>query len=93
MTDLILYDQDLADNPTARIPVCLVLDTSSSMEGLPINELNEGVTMFMNEILKDEITRYSAEISVITFGGTVNKVLDFGNLEDQLVPILVKLVI
>lgn len=87
MTDLILYDQDLADNPTARIPVCLVLDTSSSMEGLPINELNEGVTMFMNEILKDEITRYSAEISVVTFGGTVNKVLDFGNLEDQKIPI------
>jgi len=87
MTDLILYDQDLADNPTARIPVCLVLDTSSSMDGLPINELNEGVTMFMNEILKDEITRYSAEISVVTFGGTVNKVLDFGNLEDQQVPI------
>jgi len=87
MTDLMLYDQDLADNPTARLPVCLVLDTSSSMDGLPINELNEGVTKFMNEILKDEITRYSAEISVVTFGGTVNKVLNFGNLEDQRVPI------
>jgi len=57
------------------------------MEGLPINELNEGVTMFMNEILKDEITRYSAEISVVTFGGAVNKVLDFGKLEEQQIPI------
>jgi|TARA_B100000315_G_scaffold185743_1_gene174903 uncharacterized protein YegL len=87
MSDLIIYEQDLADNPTARIPVCLVLDTSGSMEGDPINELNKGVTMFMNEILKDEITRYSTEISVVTFGGTVNKVLDFGNIDNQQIPI------
>ena len=27
MTDLTLYEKDLADNPTARVPICLILDT------------------------------------------------------------------
>ena len=29
---------DLADNPTNRVPICLLLDISGSMEGEPINE-------------------------------------------------------
>ena len=83
MSDLIIYDKDLADNPTARIPVCLVLDTSSSMDGDPINELNEGVLMFMNAIVQDEMTKHSAEISCVTFGGSVTRVLDYGNIENH----------
>ena len=87
MSDMILYDNDLADNPTARIPVCLVLDISGSMEGEPIDKLNEGVTMFLKAILEDEVARYSAEISVISFGGVATKVLDFCNVTDQQIPI------
>ena len=39
--------KDLIDNPTPRVPVCLCLDTSGSMSGSPINELNEGIKLFM----------------------------------------------
>jgi uncharacterized protein YegL len=84
---LVLYDEELAENPTARIPVALVLDTSGSMTGAPINELNEGVTMFMKAILEDEVARYSAEISVVTFGDIVTNELDFGSIEKQTIPI------
>ena len=31
--NLILREKDLDDNPSTRLPVCLCLDTSYSMEG------------------------------------------------------------
>lgn len=67
MTDLIGFE-DLIDNPTPRVPVSLCLDCSGSMSGDPIRELNEGVATFYSEIYKDEIARYSAEVSIVTFG-------------------------
>ncbi len=59
---------DLVDNPTPRVPVSLCLDCSGSMGGVPINELNEGVATFYSAIYGDEIARYSAEVSIVTFG-------------------------
>lgn len=59
--------QDLVDNPTPRVPVALCLDVSSSMSGAPIRELNAGANQFLQEMRDDELTRYSAEITVVTF--------------------------
>lgn len=59
---------DLINNPTARVPICLCLDVSASMMGNPINELNRGVKLFYDSIKNDEIASYSAEISIVTFG-------------------------
>jgi len=84
-----MINQDqLLDNPSARVPVCLVLDTSLSMQGDPINELNEGVKMFYNALSEDEIAKYSAEISIVTFGHSAEKVLDFASVTSQSVPFL-----
>lgn len=60
--------QDLINNPTPRIPVCLCLDASASMQGARITELNAGVKQFYSAILEDETARYSAEICIVTFG-------------------------
>jgi len=74
---------DLADNPTARVPVCVLLDTSESMIGEPIEELNKGVRSFVEELKNDEMTLYSADVCVITFGGyDVELVSDFGPVDD-----------
>ena len=86
LNSLTLIEEELADNPAPRIPICLVLDTSKSMKGQPIRELNNGVAKFMDAIMDDEVTRYSAEVSVVTFGGEVKKVLEFGKIEDQTLP-------
>ena len=86
MNELTISDAELADNPTARVPICVLLDVSSSMSGDPIRELNEGIKMFIEEILSHDMTRYSADISILTFGGIVKKVFDFGRIEDQEVP-------
>ena len=45
-SNLLLRREDLINNPTARVPVCLCLDVSGSMNGAPIKELNDGVRLF-----------------------------------------------
>ena len=77
MSNMDIQKQDLADNPTTRVPICILLDTSHSMYGDPIEELNRGFQLFIEELQSDELTLYSADISVITFGGHVNLIKDF----------------
>ena len=81
--NLLVRLEDLVNNPTARVPVCLCLDTSGSMDGTPINELNEGVKLFYDAIREDETALYSAEISIVTFGGEVLLIEDFANINRQ----------
>lgn len=86
--DLILRQEELVENPTARLPVCLVLDTSASMTGAPITELQEGVNTFFAQLLADDVAKYSAEVAVVTFGGNVDMVVDFAAVTRQTVPSL-----
>lgn len=79
--NLLVRSEDLVTNPTARVPICLCLDTSGSMDGKPINELNEGVRLFYEAIKEDETALYSAEISIVTFGGKAECITDFASLE------------
>lgn len=82
--NFILRKEDLVNNPTARVPVCLCLDISGSMDGDPIDELNKGVRLFYDAINEDEVAAYSAEISIVTFGGTKAECLaDFASLQLQ----------
>lgn len=84
--EFILRQEELIENPTPRVPICLVLDVSGSMDGAPIKELERGVEMFFDAIKEDDIARYSAEISIITFGGVARTALDFYSIERQEVP-------
>lgn len=84
--EFVLRQEDLVENPTARVPICLVLDVSSSMDGAPIKELNGGVEMFFDAIRGDEVAQYAAEICVVTFGESVSKMLDFMSIERQEAP-------
>ena len=82
-TGLTLRVKDLIDNPTPRVPVCLVLDCSGSMTGEPIQELRDGVEKFIKELADNEYAKDSAEICLVTFGGEVRCILDFENIERQ----------
>jgi uncharacterized protein YegL len=89
MSSDIRVDEDLIENPTTRVPVCLCLDTSSSMSGMPIAELNEGVHIFLNSIKNDEIARYSAEIAIVTFDDSAKEIQDFTTVDNITPPRLV----
>jgi uncharacterized protein YegL len=65
------------DNPDPRIACALLLDTSYSMNGEPIDQLNQGFQLFCEEIRKDELAAKRAEIAVITFGGMARVEIPF----------------
>lgn len=68
----------LFENPAPRCPVMLLLDNSASMRGEPIRALNRGVQRFYEEVYGDEVSRFSVESSIITFGaGGVRKRMNF----------------
>lgn len=78
--------RDLVDNPTPRVPVLLCLDTSGSMVGDPIRELNLGVQQFLTEMKGDDLTCCSAETAVVAFNDSASCVADFGTADKLLVP-------
>lgn len=71
---------DLIDNPSPRCPCVLVLDTSSSMSGEAIKQLNEGVQYFIQSLNENEVAACSVEIAVVTAGSSVSQQLPFTNV-------------
>ncbi|HXY98648.1 MAG TPA: VWA domain-containing protein [Stellaceae bacterium] len=59
---------EFASNPEQRCPCVLLLDTSGSMQGQPIAELNQGLVQLKDELMADKMAMLRVELSVITFG-------------------------
>ena len=64
-------------NSAPRCPVVLLLDTSSSMDGAPIDELNQGLKQFIEETANVEAASMSVELEIITFDSTANVAMPF----------------
>lgn len=72
MTDGTFSPRVNTDNPDPRVACVLLLDTSGSMMGQPIAELNKGLVAFGQDILEDPLARKRTEVLVISFGGGVH---------------------
>lgn len=59
---------EFAENPEPRCPCILLLDTSGSMKGDPIAQLNEGLIAFKDEMSADALAEKRVEVALITFG-------------------------
>jgi uncharacterized protein YegL len=59
---------EFADNPEPRCPCVLLLDTSTSMSGSKIAELNRGLQTFAEELQADSMAAKRVEVAIVTFG-------------------------
>lgn len=79
---------EFLENPESRCPVILVLDTSASMQGTPIEALNEGLAEFKFDVEQDALASLRVEVSLVTFGSVVQKKQDFVTIDDFTPPVL-----
>ena len=68
---------EFAENPEPRVPCVLIVDTSQSMQGARINELNAGLQCYREELLADPLASKRVEVAIVTFGGQVKRRLEF----------------
>jgi uncharacterized protein YegL len=59
---------DFTTNPEPRCPCLLLLDTSHSMQGRAISELNRGIATLKEQLGNDALAMKRVEIAVVTFG-------------------------
>ena len=71
MTQLTPFHGETPDNFNTRCLCVLVLDTSYSMDGGPMDELNKGLVGYGNYLKSKNSTRFSVETAIITFDTTV----------------------
>jgi uncharacterized protein YegL len=59
---------EFVDNPEPRCACLLLLDNSMSMRGSPIDQLNEGLKIFRDELAADSLASKRVEVAIVTFG-------------------------
>lgn len=79
---------EFAENPEPRCPCVLLLDTSGSMQGDPIEALNQGLLSLKDELVKNSLAARRVEVAIITFDSNVNVVQDFVTADQFNPPIL-----
>jgi uncharacterized protein YegL len=72
---------EFAENPEPRCACILLLDTSGSMQGAPIAQLNMGLKSFKDELAADPLAAKRVEVAVLTFGDSTQLVADFSDAE------------
>lgn len=79
---------EFAENPEPRCPCVLLLDTSGSMKGEPIDALNKGLQAFKTDLGKDPLAARRVEIAVVTFDNEIKVVQDFVTVDNFNPPVL-----
>lgn len=79
---------EFAANPEPRCPCVLLLDTSASMSGARIAELQQGIAQLKDELSADHLARKRVELALITFGGSVRMPTDFVTVDAFDPPVL-----
>lgn len=69
-----------------RLPVYLLIDTSGSMRGEPIESVKVGIESMVSSLRQDPFALESVNISIITFDREVKQILPLTPLDELQVP-------
>lgn len=72
-----------------RLPVYLLIDTSGSMKGEPIESVNNGLKSMLTFLRQDPFALESVYLSIITFDRKVEQILPLTELESVQLPNIV----
>lgn len=76
--------EDLVEIANPQHPHCatvLVVDTSGSMSGDKIRQLNEGIDFFRQDVTADDLARKRVEVAMVAFGGDVRVEHGFSSVD------------
>jgi len=62
------FDPVFAENTEERCACLLLLDTSFSMQGPKLDELNRALKQFKSELMEDSLAAKRVELAIVTFG-------------------------
>lgn len=69
-----------------KLPIYLLIDTSDSLRGEPIESVRNGLRMLVSVLRKDPQALETAYLSIITFGGTAEQILPLTELAEFEIP-------
>ena len=72
---------EFADNPEPRCACVLLLDTSGSMFGEPIEALNYGVATYIETLRGDPLASLRVETAIVSFNSSVTLEQDFATAD------------
>lgn len=81
MRDIQPLGHEFVSNPEPRCPCVLLVDTSSSMEGRSIAELNDGLRAFADTLQADALASKRVEVAILTFSSNVTVVQEFTTVD------------
>lgn len=76
-------------NSSRRLPVYLLIDTSGSMRGEPIESVNVGLRAMQASLRQNPYAIETVHLSLTTFDSTIKDVLPMTALEDAVIPEIV----
>ena len=81
---------EIAPGATSRkpMPVVLLVDVSTSMEPVGIQEANQGIRDYIDELKSSDDTRDSVFLSVITFSDTAQTIIEHQAVETVIPPLI-----
>jgi uncharacterized protein YegL len=68
---------EFAENPEQRCACVLLMDTSISMQGAPIDALNAGLRTFKDDLAKNPKALQTVDIAIVGFDDNVKVIQDF----------------
>jgi uncharacterized protein YegL len=79
---------EFAENPEPRCPCVLLLDTSGSMQGDPLEAMLAGLEAFRFDLAVDPLAARRVEVAVVAFDNRIRVVQDFVSPDRFDIPIL-----